>query len=218
MRFFLLSFAALLSACATPPEPAVQKPIDPTVHHDFRVVPRAPDVALYPAIAEHVWVPVPADRVWVTVKVVNYPAQRPAPPQVVAVAPPVPSTSPPRSSPPPAKTPSVYTAEVRFAFDKHALDAQAKRDIEQLVQRVGASMSSAEIIVEGYTDSRGSDAYNIKLSQRRATAVRDYLISKGASSALVSVSGKGEASPADSNATEAGRSRNRRTTVQVTSD
>jgi outer membrane protein OmpA-like peptidoglycan-associated protein len=66
------------------------------------------------------------------------------------------------------------------------------------------------IEVAGHTDSRGSDAYNIKLSQRRAEAVRDYLISKGIAADRLSAKGYGESQPVADNATDEGRFKNRR--------
>jgi outer membrane protein OmpA-like peptidoglycan-associated protein len=219
MRVLLYIAAACVAGCASvTTAEAPPSPIDPTVYHDFRVVPRAPDVALYPAVAEHVWVPVPADRVLVSVKVTNYPP--PAKP-VVAITPPaaqVAAQQTARPTPAPARAPQVYTAEVHFAFDRHSLDSTAKQAIEQLLQRVGTSLGSAEIVIEGYTDSVGSDSYNARLSTRRASSVRDYLVSKGASPSLVAVSGKGETSPVDTNKTAEGRAHNRRSTVQITSD
>lgn len=218
MRVLLYLAAIAFAGCASvPPPEAPPAPIDPTVYHDFRVVPRAPDVAMYPAVAEHVWVPVPADRVIISVKVSNYP---PPPKPVVAITPPPPvvAQQAARPAPPPPRVPQVYTAEVHFSFDRHSLDAKAKQAIEQLLKQVGQSLGSADIVVEGYTDSIGTDTYNARLSSRRASAVRDYLVSKGASPALVAVSGKGEASPVDTNSTPQGRAHNRRTTVQVTTD
>lgn len=217
MRALFLLSAVVVTGCATALAPApARSPVDPTVYHDFRVVPRAPDVALYPAVAEHVWVPVPGDRVIISVKVFNHPP----PPRPAFAPPPVaPAASPvSHAAPAPARAPHVYTAQISFAFDRHVLDAKARQEIEQLIQRVGQSFGSSEIVVEGYTDSVGSEAYNLKLSALRAAVVRDFLVAKGASRSLVSVSGKGESSPAASNSTEQGRAQNRRSTVQVTSD
>jgi outer membrane protein OmpA-like peptidoglycan-associated protein/outer membrane protein W len=68
--------------------------------------------------------------------------------------------------------------------------------------------------VHGYTDSRGADAYNLKLSQRRAAAVADYLASHGVARQALSAEGFGKASPVASNDTAEGRAANRRVTVQ----
>jgi OOP family OmpA-OmpF porin len=73
-----------------------------------------------------------------------------------------------------------------------------------------------KVTVAGYTDSVGTDAYNQSLSERRAKIVYDYLTSHGVSaSRLEGPIGHGEADPIDSNDTDAGRARNRRTELQV---
>ncbi len=72
--------------------------------------------------------------------------------------------------------------------------------------------ASAE--VRGYTDARGADAYNLKLSERRAAAVVDYLTAHGSARAALSAAGLGKANPVATNDTEAGRAANRRVTVQ----
>jgi outer membrane protein OmpA-like peptidoglycan-associated protein len=72
--------------------------------------------------------------------------------------------------------------------------------------------------VEGYTDSVGSDDYNLKLSQRRADAVRDYLTSNGINPLNVQSIGLGKADPVASNDTAAGRQQNRRVEMVVSGD
>ena len=62
----------------------------------------------------------------------------------------------------------------------------------------------------GHTDSRSSDAYNMTLSQNRANAVRDYLISKGIAAERLTAKGYGESQPVADNETEEGRFKNRR--------
>jgi outer membrane protein OmpA-like peptidoglycan-associated protein/outer membrane protein W len=68
--------------------------------------------------------------------------------------------------------------------------------------------------VRGYTDARGTDAYNLRLSEQRAAAVVDYLTAHGVARAALSATGLGKASPIASNDTEAGRAENRRVTLQ----
>ena len=72
--------------------------------------------------------------------------------------------------------------------------------------------------MEGHTDSIGSDDYNMKLSEQRANAVRDYLIGQSVSAATVSAVGLGKANPVASNDTEAGRQRNRRVEMVVSGE
>jgi outer membrane protein OmpA-like peptidoglycan-associated protein len=69
--------------------------------------------------------------------------------------------------------------------------------------------------IEGYTDSNGSDEYNQSLSQRRAEAVRAYLVNRGVGSSRLTASGKGESSPVGDNGTDAGRQQNRRVEVII---
>jgi outer membrane protein OmpA-like peptidoglycan-associated protein len=72
--------------------------------------------------------------------------------------------------------------------------------------------------VEGHTDSIGSDEYNMKLSQRRADAVRDYLTSNGIPQTNVQAIGLGKDGPVASNDTAAGRQQNRRVEMVVSGD
>lgn len=74
------------------------------------------------------------------------------------------------------------------------------------------------VLIEGYTDSRGSDAYNLGLSERRAEAVQDFLLENGISPDRVRARGYGKAYPVASNATEAGRLQNRRVEVVISEE
>ena len=68
-------------------------------------------------------------------------------------------------------------------------------------------------MVEGHTDSVGNDSYNQKLSEKRAGAVRDYLVRQGIESSRITVRGYGESRPVATNATEEGRAQNRRADI-----
>jgi outer membrane protein OmpA-like peptidoglycan-associated protein len=72
--------------------------------------------------------------------------------------------------------------------------------------------------LEGHTDSIGSDEYNLKLSQQRADAVREYLIGQGVPAATVTARGFGKAAPVEPNDTAAGRQRNRRVDMVVSGE
>ena len=72
---------------------------------------------------------------------------------------------------------------------------------------------SLHVVVEGHTDSVGSDAYNRKLSERRAKAVRDYLVREGIESSRLTTHGYGKSRPVASNDTAEGRAENRRAEI-----
>jgi OOP family OmpA-OmpF porin len=71
------------------------------------------------------------------------------------------------------------------------------------------------IIAVGHTDSVGSDAYNQKLSVRRAEAIKAYLVSKGIEKNRIYTEGKGEKQPVADNKTAEGRAKNRRVEIEV---
>jgi outer membrane protein OmpA-like peptidoglycan-associated protein len=104
---------------------------------------------------------------------------------------------------------------VHFDFDKYNIKKIYVPDLDQHVAYLSANPSSP-VTVEGHTDSKGSDQYNQKLSERRATAVRKYLIEKGISSSRIRVVGYGEQRPIADNKTEEGRAINRRAEFEVT--
>jgi OmpA-OmpF porin, OOP family len=128
----------------------------------------------------------------------------------VEAPPPPPAAAPP--PPPPAQKPLVTLHGANFDFDKATLKANAK----PLLDEAAATMKSKpdmNVSIEGHTDSVGSDAYNQKLSERRAKAVRDYLADEGVSSSRMTIIGWGESKPAESNDTAEGRAENRRVEV-----
>jgi OOP family OmpA-OmpF porin len=105
-------------------------------------------------------------------------------------------------------------ATVLFALNKSTLTTEDKQRLDQLVQTV-KTLKHYVIEVQGYTDSTGSKAYNLQLSQRRADAVVRYLTLNG-DIPLVKIHnlGYGEAAPVNPNNTRKGRALNRR--VQIT--
>lgn len=99
---------------------------------------------------------------------------------------------------------------VNFQFNKSTLTVTAKQNLDKLVP-VFNEYADTDIKIYGYTDSKGSESYNLNLSSERAAAVKSYLSGKGLSSSRFSVLGMGEAEePIESNDTDAGRSLNRR--------
>ena len=98
---------------------------------------------------------------------------------------------------------------ILFDFDKYAVKDGIKPSLATLAKALGEN-KDIQIKIDGYTDFIGTEAYNLDLSVKRARAIKDFLISKGAIGSNISIEGYGEQNPADTNQTEAGRSRNRR--------
>lgn len=106
--------------------------------------------------------------------------------------------------------------EVFFDTDSAAIKPESFPDLDRAVRLMTTNDRLAGTI-EGHTDSRGSDAYNQKLSQRRAESVRQYLVDKGVPASRLDAIGKGESSPIADNATAEGRAQNRRVLLVRTS-
>ena len=142
----------------------------------------------------------------------------PAPP-VVVEAPPAPAAAAPAKpaapvAPAPTAVKVTFETDTFFAFDKSVLQPAGKAKLEDLVSKLQGT--DIEVIVAtGHTDSTGTDAYNQKLSMRRANAVKAFLVSKGLPAERVFTEGKGEKQPVASNKTAEGRAKNRRVEVEV---
>lgn len=98
---------------------------------------------------------------------------------------------------------------VNFDFDKATLRAEAPAILDKWVAALQAA-PSIKATVEGNTDSRGSDAYNQKLSEKRAQAVVAYLVSKGVAANRLTAVGRGEGNPVAPNDNDANMAKNRR--------
>ena len=106
---------------------------------------------------------------------------------------------------------------VLFAFDSAELTPQARREIERMAFVLNHPQAIARrIVLEGHTDSIGSDAYNQRLSERRAQSVVNYLAKGGIARSRLDPIGFGEDEPVASNDTEEGRAQNRRVELRVT--
>jgi OmpA-OmpF porin, OOP family len=104
--------------------------------------------------------------------------------------------------------------DVLFAPDQSEPTPAAMRKLSPLVT-ILEDQPQRSIRIEGYTDSRGPESYNLDLSQRRADAVRDFLIDNGIAPQRITARGYGEAVSVASNTTLAGRRENRRVEVLV---
>ena len=105
--------------------------------------------------------------------------------------------------------------DVKFDFDKAQVKQESYGDIKALADFM-KQYPQTTTVVEGHTDSVGSDAYNQRLSERRAGAVRDVLVNQyGVDGSRVNAVGYGETRPVADNATDSGRAINRRVEAEV---
>jgi outer membrane protein len=149
------------------------------------------------------------------------PAPAPPPPQAVAAAPPPPP-------PPPCQAPagfkvdenchiieqSVIVRAVDFEFNLSQLTVPAQQTLDEVASAL-LTQPELNVEIQGHTDSIGSVAYNLNLSQRRADAVKSYLVSKGVSASVLTAKGYGKAKPIASNETAEGRAQNRRVAFEI---
>jgi outer membrane protein len=147
------------------------------------------------------------------------PAPASAPPPAAAAAP-----APPAPCQPPAGfkvdencriiEQSVIVRAVDFEFNLSQLTAPAQETLDEVASAL-LTQPELNVEIQGYTDSIGSVAYNLNLSQRRAEAVKAYLISKGVSASVLSAKGYGKARPIASNDNAEGRAQNRRVAFEI---
>ncbi|HRH17083.1 MAG TPA: OmpA family protein [Aquabacterium sp.] len=148
------------------------------------------------------------------VPVPEAPAAAPAPAPAPAVAPaPAPAPVPVAPAAPAVEKVS-FAADAFFDFDKAVLKPEGKAKLDDLADKV-KGLNLEVIIATGHTDSRGTDAYNQKLSVKRADAVKTYLTGKGIEASRVYTEGKGEAQPVADNKSDDGRAKNRRVEIEV---
>ena len=143
------------------------------------------------------------------------PVAAPAPAPAPVVAPKAaPAPAPAPAPQPPAATKVTYAADAFFDFDKAVLKPEGKAKLDDLTGKI-KGINLEVIIAVGHTDSVGSDAYNQKLSVKRAEAVKAYLVTKGIEKNRVYTEGKGEKQPVADNKTGEGRAKNRRVEIEV---
>ena len=146
------------------------------------------------------------------------PAPKPAPAPAPAPAPmPTQEVKPapkPEAKPKPVAEKVTFAADVLFDFDKSVVKPEGKSKLDDLSTKI-RDINLEVVIAIGHADSIGSDAYNQKLSVRRAESVKAYLVSKGIEPNRIYTEGKGEKQPVADNKTKEGRAKNRRVEIEV---
>jgi OOP family OmpA-OmpF porin len=145
-------------------------------------------------------------------------ACRPAPPPPPAAKPPAPAAAPkpaPKPAPPAVVAQKVtFAADAFFDFNKAVLKPEAKAKLDDLTGKL-KGITLEVIIAVGHTDAIGGDAYNQKLSVKRAESVKAYLVTKGIEPNRIYTEGKGKKQPVADNKTAEGRAKNRRVEIEV---
>ena len=122
--------------------------------------------------------------------------------------------------PPPPAPKKIILRGINFDFNKSNIKSEFVPILDEAAQTLKDN-PNVRVIVVGYTDSIGSDAYNLRLSERRAQAVKQYLVSKGIASGRLTTEGRGEADPIAPNTkpngkdNPEGRAMNRRAELKV---
>lgn len=101
-----------------------------------------------------------------------------------------------------------------FDFDAYDLRAEAQANLRELAASL-RDFDDTEVLIVGHTDSKGSEDYNQRLSERRASAAAEYVIEQGLRPSRITTLGKGETEPVASNDTAEGRQQNRRVEVAI---
>ena len=144
-----------------------------------------------------------------------------APPPPPPPPPPAPIVAPPPPPPPPPAEPQrIVLRGINFDFDRANIKPEFEPVLDEAA-RILEENPNIRVTIEGHTDSIGSEAYNLRLSQRRANAVKRYLVSKGIADDRLETVGKGEAEPVapntlpDGRDNPEGRAMNRRAELKV---
>jgi outer membrane protein OmpA-like peptidoglycan-associated protein len=141
-----------------------------------------------------------------------------SPLQIVGTPPPLPEPPPPPPPPPPPEPKRVEVTQdqivirekIQFETGKAVIKPESFGLVDEITAAVRDTAAIKKLSIEGHTDDVGSDKYNQKLSDQRASAVRTYLIEKGIEAGRLVSKGWGEAKPIGDNTTEEGREQNRR--------
>ncbi len=111
----------------------------------------------------------------------------------------------------------LHEESINFGFDSSDLTSTAMANLDKLIPALN-SQQNTNLQVQGFTDSKGSDDYNLKLSQRRAIAVKNYLVAHGVAASRLTTVGFGEQNPIAENESEEGRAKNRRVEFVITAN
>ena len=117
----------------------------------------------------------------------------------------------------PDKNPDGSKMGVYFDFNQSTITANSKLALDKLVS-IFKEYPETNILVEGHTDDKGTDSYNLSLSQRRADAVGNYLKANGILSSRLTIKWYGESQPKVDNTTDANRAENRRVEFGITAN
>lgn len=110
-----------------------------------------------------------------------------------------------------------FSEKILFAYDKSNLNESATSNLNKLVDVLN-NYPDTNIEIQGHTDSKGSDDYNLRLSERRANEVSSYLRVRGITGTRMTTKGYGETAPVADNGNDDGRAQNRRVTFLITAN
>jgi outer membrane protein OmpA-like peptidoglycan-associated protein len=124
----------------------------------------------------------------------------------------------PKPQPQPQPQPNILQDafdNLNFDFNKATIRESSFSSLDKLAQTL-IDAKNWKLDIAGHTDDKGSDEYNLKLSQNRANAVKDYLVKKGVNAETITAQGFGESKPIVPNDNDANRERNRRVEFKIT--
>ena len=127
----------------------------------------------------------------------------------------MPLPSPPSDAPPPICKCAILLNNILFDFDKAVLKPEGKAEIDKLVAEM-TKFGNDTLVCIGHTDDVGPAEYNMILGEKRAQAVKDYMVEKGVASDRIGVKSMGESEPAVPNDSRPNRALNRRVVFQIT--
>ena len=107
-----------------------------------------------------------------------------------------------------------FESGLLYDFDSDVVKPTAQTNLRELANSL-SKYPNSELLIVGHTDSKGEDAYNLRLSERRAAAAMNYLRAQGVAASRIRVAGRGEMEPVAPNDSEAGMQQNRRVEVAI---